>query len=213
MALLLFLVGLPLGSWYYLQAGFDYHKELMAELQNYGRIPEFSLVDQNGDTLNREDLAEKTVIVSFFNEEKTTMQHIQKYHSQFHDRNDVLFVAHSLKPRSESNLKSILSDYDLNNDQTILLTGEKDELLKVLGKGYQVPDINKRGEDMIIPRNDALSMPDEYPYFILVDNSGTIRNYYAVNDEKSMTRLIEHLALILPRKSEEEAVLKRETEK
>lgn len=213
-ALLLFLVGLPLGSWYYLQAGFDYHKELMSELQNYGRMPDFKLINQNGDTLSRNDLAEKTIIVSFFNDEDQTMKYIQKYHSQFHDRHDLVYTAYSLKPRSKSKLSDILSEYNLNNDQTILLSGDKEHLKTVLSEGYQIPDLKKRGEDMIIPRSNVMNtLPDEYPYFILVDNSGTIRNYYDVNDEKSMTRLIEHLALILPRKAEEEAVLKRETEK
>jgi len=215
-ALLLFLVGLPLGSWYYLQAGFDYHKDLMSELKNYGRIPEFKLIDQNGKTLTRDDVAEKVMVVNFFDPKEPSyskkMEYLRKLYSQFHDRTDLVFFSHALD--SVTNLKTLAANEELDNKQNLFLTADQEHLLKVLSKGYQMPDLTKRAEDKTIPRSTTmLSLPKAYPYFILVDDSGTIRNYYDTNDEKSITRLVEHLALILPRKSEEKAQLKRETEK
>ncbi len=216
-AFFLFIVGLPLGSWYFLQTGFDYHKDLMAELNNYGRIPTFELVDQRGNKMTREDMEGKMLVVNFFNPNADsyapTMEYLRKMNGQFHDRSDLLFVSHALQ--SNTDLKGIAEKEDLENNQSVFLSGGKAELLKVLAKGYQIPDLDNRNEeDKTIPRSsDLINLPDDYPYFILVDDSGTIRNYYDVTSEKSVTKLVEHLALTLPRKSEEKAELKREKEK
>ncbi len=219
-AFILFIIGLPLISWYYLQAGFDYHKDLMSELNNYGRIPEFSFVDQNGDTLTRDKLQGKLMVVNFFNTEEEhfskTMDYLRRLSSQFHDRNDLVFVSHALeKDIDVTEIKEIAKKENLDHAQAIFLTGDRKDLLDILSKGYQIPDFEQRGvEDKILPRSaDFVNIPEEYPYFVLVDESGTIRNYYKVDDEKSVTRLVEHLALILPRKAEEKAELKREKEK
>lgn len=219
-ALLLFLVGLPLGSWYYLDAGLKYNKELMSELKNYGRIPDFKLINQNGDTIGRDHIAGKVVVVDFFNQNEGSYpvitNYLQKLYEQFKKRKDVVFVSHTLNPSSTNSemLRRIAKDSNLDNEHNVFLTGDTKELLKTLAKGYQIPDLKNRAEDKTIPRNDDLmSLPNEYPYFVLIDDSGTIRNYYNVHDEKSVTNLVEHLAMILPRKSEEKAELKRETEK
>jgi protein SCO1 len=219
-AFFLFIVGLPMGSWYYLQAGFDYHKDLMSELKNYGRIPEFSLVNQDGDTITRKDVEEKVLVIDFYNSEKQsyskTMDYLRRFSNQFHDRNDLVFLSHSLHQKSLSTeeLQTAVTKENLDNDQNEFLQGSSDELLKILSTAYKIPDIENRAEDKTIPRNGDLKvLPDEYPYFILVDDSGTIRNYYNIYDEKAVTHLVEHLALILPRKAEEKAQLKREKEK
>lgn len=218
-AFILFIIGLPMMSWYYLQAGFDYHKELMAELNNYGRVPEFALVDHTGDTLTREKVQGKLMVVNFFNRKKksfnSTMDYMRRMTSQFHDRNDLVFAAHALETDIRiDQLNALSKKEELEHPQIKFLKGNQKELLALLAKGYQVPNFEKRGEDLVLPRsNDLINLPDEYPYFVLVDESGTIRNYYQVEDEKSVTRLVEHLAIILPRKAEEKAELKREKEK
>lgn len=220
-AFFLFIVGLPAGSWYYLQAGFNYHKDLMSELDNYGRIPEFSLVDQNGDTLTRERVEGKLMVVNFFNTEETTypktMDYLRRMYSQFHDRNDLVFASHALESSSLSisELKTLAKKEELDNPQSMFLKGSDADLVTILSKGYQVPDFSSRSKDnkQLKRSGKLVNVPKDYPYFVLVDESGTIRNYYDINDDESVTRLVEHLALILPRKAEEKAELKRETEK
>ena len=214
-AFFIFIIGMPLGSWYFLQKGFDYNKEIMSELHNYGRIPDFSLVNQNGDTLTRADMEGKVLVINFFNKEKSsfplTMDYLRKIR-QFDDRNDIVFVSHALNSGMGFNLNAIAEKEKLNNNHNLFLKG--DQVEKLLLEGYQIPDLEKRGEDKKIPRStDFSKLNKDYPYFVLVDVSGTIRNYYDINNEKSITRMIEHIALILPRSAEEKAELKRETEK
>ncbi|MFT5763353.1 MAG: protein SCO1/2, partial [Saprospiraceae bacterium] len=163
LAFFLFIVGLPMGSWYYLQAGFDYNKELMSELQNYGRIPAFTLVNQDGDTLTREDVAEKVMVIDFFNTGKDsyskTMDYLRRFSAQFHDRNDLVFVSHALQSSSLSisDLKAIIVKEELGSNQNEFLKGSNEELIKILSEAYQIPDIENRAADKTIPRKADIS--------------------------------------------------------
>lgn len=214
----LFLIGLPLGSWYYLKAGFTYHKELMSELKDYGRMPEFTLVNQNGQTVNRTSIEGKTAILSFFNPNNEsygrTMEYFRKYFSQFKEREDLIYIAVALQPTNADQLATLAQKEELNAIQHYFLAGDQVVIKSMIKDGVQIPDIANRGEDMTIPRSSSvIDVPNEYPYLVLINESGMIRNYYDINNDQSLTRLIEHLALTLPRRSEEEAVLKREKEK
>ena len=54
-----------------------------------------------------------------------------------------------------------------------------------------------------------------YPYeqdIALIDTASQIRNYYSF-DSSSFTKLIQHIPIIIPRKKEQDIVLKREDEK
>jgi hypothetical protein len=54
-----------------------------------------------------------------------------------------------------------------------------------------------------------------YPFekdLALIDTSGTIRNYYLL-DSVSFTSLGQHIPIIIPRKKEQDIVLKRDDEK
>jgi peroxiredoxin len=218
LALALFLIGLPLGSWYYLRAGFNYHKELMNELKDYGRIPDFTLVNQKGVTVSRSNIEGKTAILSFFNPNNEsygrTMEYFRKYYSQFHEREDLIYLAVALEPTTASQLEILARKEELNDIQHYFLAGDEPAVKKLINDGVQIPDLSNRADDMTIPLSSSMiDVPEEYPYLVLINESGMIRNYYDINNEQDLTRLIEHLALTLPRKSEEEAVLKREKEK
>ncbi len=55
----------------------------------------------------------------------------------------------------------------------------------------------------------------DYPYeqeIALIDTAAQIRNYYSF-DSSSFTKLIQHIPIIIPRKKEQDIVLKREDEK
>lgn len=218
LALGLFLIGFPALSWYYLSAGSKYQVELRNELKDYGRIPEFTLVNQKGQTVNRSSIEGKTAIMSFFSPNNEsygkTMEYFRKYYSQFKERGDLIYLALALEPTETTQLQSLAQKEELNEVQHYFLTGDEAAIKNIIKEGVQIPDLTNRAEDMTIPRSSSLiNVPEEYPYLVLINESGMIRNYYDINNDKSLTRLIEHLALTLPRRTEEEAVLKREKEK
>lgn len=218
--LAIFVVFMPLGSWYYLQSGHNYNKELMAELKDYGKVPSFELVNQNNDTIKNEDLEGKFFVVDFYNQgsasAKTTMDYARRILGQFETQNDFFFISHCLDPLNQNarKLKRFAESEDLAIQRAHFFSGSKQDLLRLLSIGYKVPILDQRKDDGSIPLKSNISqLPEEYPYLVLVDDNMTIRNYYNVNDEDSVKRLVEHLALILPREKKGKAELKREKEK
>lgn len=200
--LVFFIVFMPLGSWYYLQSGFNYHKKLMSDLKDYGKIPEFNLLTQNGDSLNSNDLHGKIMIVNFYAENKPstalTTDYARKILSQFKNRTDLIFLFHSLNPemQHDSLLKAVAEKENLLNHQVYFLSGDEVETAELFTLGYKIPMPEKKA---------AGQLPEECPFFVLIDTNLTIRNYYDVNDKTSMDRLVEHLAIILPREKKSKA--------
>ena len=202
--LVLFIIFMPLGSWYYLQSGFNYHGDLMSELKDYGKVPEFALKTQDNDTLTNLDLDGKFAVASFYNDESTSaalsMDYARRILGQFKSQKDLIFLFHSLKPEDAAALKARAEKEELTEKRAYFLSGDEDQITRILTSGYRMPLLDEKKEDGTIPfQTNVSTIPSAYSYFILIDASMTIRNYYDINDQSSMDRLVEHLAIILPR--------------
>ena len=219
--LALFIVGMPLGSWYYLQTGFNYHKQLMGELHDYGQLPALLVITQNRDTVNLQDFRGKLIVADFFGDNSESKEQIIKYlqelWGQFHDQPDLVFLSHSLDPASTScqELMDLATDNKLEEPQIYFLkTKDNAETSQLLGQVYQTPQFSEKKTEGKLSRTvGSRNLPDDYPYFVLVDTSLTIRNYYQVNDHESVSRMVEHLAILLPREEKPKAEIQREKEK
>ena len=220
--LLLLLVILPFGSWYYMGAGHKYYKESMAELKDYGVLPAFSLITQNGQQLDHSLLTGKMSVVAFINPKSASspelLKNLSLLHKQFNKRKDLFFLIHMLTEEnlSQDFLKEMEEKYDLTDDeQCFILTGEESVIQNLVGTKYKVPDLkSEKSKEALIPlSSNSIGTIKEYPYLVLVDSKHVIRNYYLGNDKGSMKRLVEHISLILPKELEEKPVLKREKEK
>lgn len=212
------LIILPLGSWYYLQRGFNYNKAMMSQLKDYGTIPAFSFHDQKGRPFTKDDIAGKLVVSAFFTESSiykdTLMDKFKRIHSRFDEREDVFFVLHALDSLNASQLLNIAEEYKLkDHDQFYLVSGNENEMLKLLYQGYGVPDLVPVTDTVRYAIDRTLRAQKEYPYLIFSDTSSVIRSYYKLDDGPSRARLVEHMAVKLPRIKVEKPVLKREKEK
>ena len=216
--LALFIVFMPLGSWYYLQSGFDYHEKLMSELKDYGELEQFDLVTQDADTLRKLDLQGKIMIANFFTEgtpsANTAMDYSRRILGQFKSQKDLIFLFHSMNSVDAAKLKSIAEKEELIDKRAYFLSGDEKIMSNLLVEGYRVPMLeNRTKRDSITFKNDLSSLPKDYPYFVLIDESLKIRNYYDINDKASMNSLVEHLAIILPREKKSKAELRPKKEK
>ena len=218
--LVFFIIFMPLGSWYYLQSGYNYHKELMAELRDYGKLPEFQLLTQNGDSLQIEDLRGKIMLANFYSKgtptASTSMDYARRILGQFKSQGDLCFLFYNLN--SEANdaksLKDLAEEEELTDKRAYFLSGDQGQLTKLLTSGYKIPLLNEINEgDSITFKKEVTSLPETYPYFALIDSSLVIRNYYDINDKASMNRLVEHLAIILPREKKSKAEHRPQKEK
>ena len=214
-----FIVFMPLGSWYYLQSGFNYHKNLMSELKDYGKIPGFSFFTQNNDTFSDADLHGKIAIANFYTENQAStsvaLDYARRILGQFKSQEDLIFLFHNLNPKmqNDSLLKAFATKENLLDKRAFFLSGKEDQLTKLFTSTYKIPMLQKRSEDGLIAFKESTVLPEEYPYFVLIDSTLTIRNYYDINDKSSMNRLVEHLAIILPREKKSKAELIPQKEK
>ncbi len=218
--LVFFIVFMPLGSWYYLQSGFDYHEDLMSELRDYGKLPEFSLLTQHNDTLVDADLHGKFIVANFYNDESPStalsMDYSRKILGQFKSQKDLIFLFHSLNPgiQNDSLLAAFAQKEDLLDRRAYFLSGDEAQMTRLLVSAYKMPLLDEIKEDGSISfESNVNSLPDDYPFFVLIDTSLTIRNYYNINDEASINRLVEHLSIILPREKKSKAELRPQKEK
>ena len=206
--LLLFLVVLPGGSWYYLSRGLDYRMSSLEELKELGPMPVFGTVYHNGNGITEEDIKEKMVITSFLNlENETTTQTfgtiLQKMHHQFDAREEVLFFNYVLGGQQDSTgrLEAFIETYNLIDTAQCLFLLAEDALIKQNATdGYQMPLEN------------GVSLSDQ-TIMIFTDRTSTIRGHYNIQEEDRQKRLVEHVAMLLPKKKDRELVFKRETEK
>lgn len=213
--LFMVLILMPAGSWYYLQAGLNYQKRLRAELGKYGQLPALDLIKIEDQAKTEEEKLRKPkpqltvfTFVKEGEEGKKRLELLNSLKDQFEDTRAFTMVIGNLDGKESADLQ-----------QTIFKTCEvckyfkASDVPKVLQETFKYPMIAE-GRDST--RRYALKEIDtgaDYPFIVFVDSENEIRNYYDTRDEAQMKRLVEHLAILLPRDEAETAIIVRETEK
>src|SRR5690606_30463967 len=180
--LVIFVIFMPLGSWYYLQSGHNYHKNLMSELKDYDKIPEFELQTQSGETLNSTDLSGTITISNFFNATSASTPAVFNFAheilSQFKGRQDLNFLFFSLDPQTQtgSTMRAFIEKTNVNDTSANFLYGDQERISELSKTSFKVPSLNERNEDGYIRLSEPDRFTNEYPYFVLADTSLTIRN-------------------------------------
>ena len=194
-----FIIAAPAISWYYLKSGFNYQKTAMGELRSYGTYPGFSLKTHKGHTLTQDSLANRIVVTGILtNDEKQNDVILEKmaiFHEQFDDRNDILFIAMNIGDNDQS---SRIKDKNFADyPQCMVLASNELALSKV----FKIPTgkTQVEGVDSLLLNPMPNPIPGNYPFLILSDTQRVVRNYYNINSGEEMKRLIEHLALLMPR--------------
>ena len=220
--LLVILLAFPLLSWYYLKTGYNYQMEARGELKNYGELPTFSFVDYEGNVYSKDSLEDVMAVVSFLGSNETTDEQtlaiMQKLNQQFGENPNLELLITTLQPEMDSPevLKGIFAKNNFDARQHKLLTGQKTEIQNWVGKGIKVPTEWVKVEDAadnIILKEDVSGKISDYPFFVLVDNKNNIRNYYHVDKMAEVKRMVEHIALLLPRDIKMGVEFEREKEK
>lgn len=200
--LLLLLVGLPMGSWYYLQSGLEYRQTALAELREDGEIPDFSLQTYKDEPFGNENIAGRLVVASFIdftNESLATTfgETLAKLHDQFDARNEVAFLMHIMDTTATvAQIESFAKQYELEDQrQCYFLKGDPAIFKTLAHNGYKMPDDG-----------------DAMPYFALADTSSTVRRQYDVRQPEEIKRLVEHIAMILPRSEGRTVSINRDSE-
>ncbi len=220
-AILTILVGFPLLSWYYLNTGYNYQMGARAELKDYGKLPDFNFTSQNGGTYSSDSLENTMAIISFFGKDGKVNQEMfnvmRKLNTQFGDNRNLELLIVSIQSELDSPgvLGGLFAVNQFDEKQHHFLTTSTDEIQKWIGEGIKIP--TKWTEQENAPADISLEINksgtiENYPFFVLVDRKKTIRNFYHVDDEQEVKRMVEHIALLLPREVKPDIEMKKKKE-
>ena len=227
LGILTILIGFPLLSWYYLKIGYNYQMDSRAELKDYGKLPNFDFAfftpeqEQKMGRYTNDSLENKMSVLSFIGEDqknkKTIFEVIQKLNLQFGDNPNLKLLTFPMlvDPNFDEILKEN-KERKINNFQHKIISVDAQNIKDWVGHNIQYPIEWKEKEndapDVILERRTAEQI-DEYPFFVLVDNKNTIRNFYHIDNIDEVKRMVEHIALLLPRDVRPGIEFEREKEK
>ncbi|WP_242120276.1 SCO family protein [Aestuariivivens sediminicola] len=160
--------------------------------KKYHKIADFSLANQNGDTITQEDYDGKIYVADFF---FTTCQticpimtdHMVSIQNEILDDDEVMLLSHTVTPEIDSvaQLKRYAIEKGVFDSKWNLVTGEKKQIYDLARKSYlAVKDIGDGGPfDMIHTEN-----------FMLIDKKRQIRGFYDGTDAEDMEKLLDDIA-------------------
>jgi len=222
-AVLVILLGFPLLSWYYLKQGLDYQKSTRAELMHYGELSNLQFTNLQGQAFNLDSLDQMMSVISFIGEDEAMNHKMfelqQKLQIQFGKNESLNFLIVPLKKEKASveYLSNAAEKYSLTNPvQHHFLSAKENFLQHWIGKEIKIPkgkEIKTGDTPQWILDEDNSGSINNYHYFVLVDTTQTIRNYYNYNNFEEVQRMVEHIAIMLPKETEPDAIIKREAEK
>ena len=162
--------------------------------KKYHRIADFSLINQNGETITQEFYKNKIYVADFF---FTTCQticpimtdHMYDIQKETISDPDVLLLSHSVTPEIDSvaQLKRYAKKKLVNATKWNLVTGDKKQIYELARKSYlAVKDAGSGGPfDMIHTEN-----------FMLIDKKQQIRGFYDGTEAEEIERLLEDIKVL-----------------
>ena len=172
----------------------------MQHVKKYHRIADFSLLNQNGDTITQENYRDKIYVADFFFTTCPTIcpimtANLVEVQAALANDSEVLLLSHSVTPEIDSvaQLKKYAIEKGVNDAKWNLVTGDKEQIYELARKSYLAVQEDGDGGpfDMIHTEN-----------FILVDKQRRIRGFYDGTKEEEMDRLLSDIEIL--KNSEEE---------
>ena len=163
-------------------------------VRKYHTIADFSLINQNGQTVTQETYKNKIYVADFFFTTCQTICPIMTDHmvilqNQLKLDPEVMLLSHSVTPKIDSvaQLKKYAIEKGVLDAKWNLVTGDKKEIYQLARKLYlAVKSMGDGGEyDMIHTEN-----------FILVDQKKRIRGYYDGTNLEDIELLLRDIELL-----------------
>ena len=162
--------------------------------KKYHRIANFSLTNQNGDTITQEFYKDKIYVADFFFTTCQTICPIMTDHMYDIQKEtiadpDLLLLSHSVTPEIDTvaQLKRYAKKKLVNASKWNLVTGDKKQIYELARKSYlAVKDAGSGGPfDMIHTEN-----------FMLIDKKQQIRGFYDGTEAEEIERLLEDIKVL-----------------
>ncbi len=167
----------------------------------FHKIPEYQLINQNGEVFSTATLNGKIYVADFFFTRCGTIcpklsNNLSRVQSIFSADTNVVIVSHTVDPNhdSASVLKEYAKKYDAKDKKWIFLTGEKEKIYQIAIKGYKLAvadastyDKNVRSIDETFIHSDKL---------MLIDKHGFVRGIYDGTKITEVERLIGEIKVL-----------------
>jgi len=175
------------------QVNFELVDSTIQHKKKYHTIANFSLINQNGDTITQEFYKDKIYIADFF---FTTCQticpimtdHMYEIQKQTISDPEILLLSHTVTPEIDSiaQLKRYAKKKFVNSSKWNLVTGDKKQIYELARKSYLAVEDAEFGEyDMIHTEN-----------FMLIDKKRQIRGFYDGTDNLEINRLLSDIEIL-----------------
>ena len=166
----------------------------MQYVRKYHKIADFTLVNQNGDTITQEFYKDKIYIADFFFTTCLTIcpimtDHMIEIQEKIKDDQDVYLLSHTVFPVTDSVpvLKKYALEKGVIDEKWNLVTGDKKQIYDLARKSYLATKSTGDGGkyDMIHTEN-----------FVLVDKKQQIRGFYDGTDPEAIEDLMHDLEVL-----------------
>lgn len=163
-------------------------------VRKYHTISDFSLTNQNGETITQADYKGKIYVADFFFTTCPTIcpimtKNMAEIQAQIKDDDEILLLSHSVTPQIDSvaQLKKYAVEKGVMDHKWNLVTGDKKQIYELARKSYLAVKTDGDGGpfDMIHTEN-----------FILVDKERRIRGFYDGTKEEDIGRLLTDLDVL-----------------
>jgi|TARA_R110002020_G_scaffold30237_2_gene95324 protein SCO1/2 len=161
--------------------------------KKYHTIADFSLKNQNGETITQADYNDKIYVADFF---FTTCQticpvmtgHMVEIQEALKNDSDVLLLSHTVQPEVDTvaQLKKYAIEKGVDDRKWNLVTGDKKQIYDLARKSY-------------LAAKDAPYSPYELIHtenFVLVDTEKRIRGFYDGTLPEDIERLLHDIAVL-----------------
>ena len=173
-------------------------KELVEEniqfIKKYHKIKNFSMKNQNGETITQEFYNDKIYVADFFFTTCPTIcpimtENMGYVQEKIKNDSDVLLLSFSVTPEIDSveQLKKYALEKNVIDSKWNLVTGNKKDIYNLARTSYLVAKTNGDGGkyDMIHTEN-----------FVLVDKEKRIRGFYDGTNSKEMDQLLNDIKIL-----------------
>lgn len=167
----------------------------------FHKIPEFELIDQNGQKFSSTQTKGKIYVADFFFTRCGTIcpkisNNLTRIQSLFANDPNILIVSHSVDPKHDSSavLQKYGEKYDVNSKRWFLLTGDKKAIYDLAIKGYKLPVADASEYDKNIKSIDETFIHSEK--LLLIDKEGYIRGIYDGTYGPDVERLIGEIKVL-----------------
>ena len=166
----------------------------MTHVKRYHTIADFSLTNQNGQTVTQDAYKDKIYVADFFFTTCPSIcpimtKNMALLQKELIDDPDVLLLSHTVTPDIDSvaQLKKYAEEKGVIDTKWNLVTGEKKQIYELARKSYLAAKSDGDGGpyDMIHTEN-----------FILVDKEKRIRGTYDGTKEEAMYELLEDIRIL-----------------